>query len=336
LNAKPAADRGLYAETWVPQLQFGWSPLRSIRLGRYTFIEAPGPELYDMVSDPVQRSNLFGQDEPLSKRYAALLADFVARNQPRTGGTAETGATREVRERLASLGYVRPGEASPRAEFGRGLDPKDRIAVYERYYETLNDITAGRITQNVFSRIVSIRNQAPELTAVTFLEAQALEGIGRLQEAAAAYRRGLEAEPRNSVARAGLAGLLMRLGRTDDAEREFKRVLASDPGDYRSRNNLAGVYAAKGLTDLAIAELKKALAAEPSYAAGWQNLGRLYTLKRSWPEAEAALQKAVNLDDTNARAHLLLAQVLRSVGKVAEAELHAQRARELDPNAVPR
>lgn len=336
MNAKPAAERGLYAETWVPQLQFGWSPLRSIRLGRHTFIDAPRPELYDVVGDPDQKLNLFRRDEALSKRYAALLTDFVAGNQPRTAGTAETGATREVREKLAALGYVRPGGASRRAGFGRGVDPKDRIAVYENYHETLNDITAGRITQNVFSRIASIRNQAPELTGVPFLEAQALEGIGRLQEAGAAYRRGLEAEPGNNVARAGLAGLLMRLGKTEDAEREFRRVLAGDPGDYRSRNNLAGVYATKGFTDLAVTELKKALATEPSYAAGWQNLGRLYTLKGSWPEAEAALRKAVSLYESDARAHLLLAQVLRRVGKTAEAERHSRRARELDPGAVPR
>jgi tetratricopeptide (TPR) repeat protein len=211
------------------------------------------------------------------------------------------------------------------------VDPKDRIAVYERYHGVLNEIASGSLSQAVFARIDGIRKEAPELRAVVFLEAQALEALGRPQEACAAYREGLDVEPANNVARAALGSLLARLGKTEDAEREFKRVLSNDPGDYRSRNNLAGIYATKGFGDLAIAELKKALATQPSYAAAWQNLGRLYAQKRAWPEAEAALRKAVDLDGADARLHLLLAQVLRNLGKAAEADQHARIARQLDP-----
>ncbi|RPJ49962.1 MAG: hypothetical protein EHM23_35910 [Acidobacteria bacterium] len=41
-------EAAIYAESFVPELQFGWSPLRSIRLGRYKYIGAPKPELYDV------------------------------------------------------------------------------------------------------------------------------------------------------------------------------------------------------------------------------------------------------------------------------------------------
>ncbi len=70
MRGKDDADRGRYAETYVPQLQFGWSPLRSYRLGHYVFIDAPRPEFYDMDADPGQRSNL-RRKSPLATRRAS-------------------------------------------------------------------------------------------------------------------------------------------------------------------------------------------------------------------------------------------------------------------------
>ena len=45
----------VYAETYFPQFFMGWSPLRTIQTGRWKFIEAPEPELYDLLADPAEK-----------------------------------------------------------------------------------------------------------------------------------------------------------------------------------------------------------------------------------------------------------------------------------------
>src|SRR5258708_17174368 len=59
---KPAVetsrDRPAYAESDYPHRTFGGSSLRSLRTGKYLFIEAPRKELYDQSADPKADRNL--------------------------------------------------------------------------------------------------------------------------------------------------------------------------------------------------------------------------------------------------------------------------------------
>ena len=52
LGGGGVSSRTLYAESFAPLLDFGWSPLRALRDGQWKYIAAPRPELYDIVSDP--------------------------------------------------------------------------------------------------------------------------------------------------------------------------------------------------------------------------------------------------------------------------------------------
>ncbi len=42
------SDEATYAESLTPLLHFGWSDLRALREGRFKYIAAPRPELYDL------------------------------------------------------------------------------------------------------------------------------------------------------------------------------------------------------------------------------------------------------------------------------------------------
>src|SRR5260370_29529952 len=59
---KPAVetsrDRPAYAESDYPHRTFGWSSLRSLRTGKYLFIDAPRKELIDQSVDPKAEGNL--------------------------------------------------------------------------------------------------------------------------------------------------------------------------------------------------------------------------------------------------------------------------------------
>ena len=57
----PAAplDHTAYSETYFPRYHFGWQHLRSLRDDRYTYVDAPHPELYDRSQDPGETRNVF-------------------------------------------------------------------------------------------------------------------------------------------------------------------------------------------------------------------------------------------------------------------------------------
>jgi arylsulfatase A-like enzyme len=57
LRGATPAPRTLYAESFAPLLDFGWSPLRSVREAGWKLIDAPRPELYDVARDPGERTD---------------------------------------------------------------------------------------------------------------------------------------------------------------------------------------------------------------------------------------------------------------------------------------
>ena len=120
---RDAPDREAYAEALYPQ-RFGWSPLHTLRSGRFKLIDAPRPELYDLELDPFEEENIYHQRPDVAQTMTTRLksADF------RGAGPAaqQAGLSEELRMRLASLGYVASAsrDASPPSTLP---DPKDCI-----------------------------------------------------------------------------------------------------------------------------------------------------------------------------------------------------------------
>ena len=46
------------AKLFIAFSSFGWSPLHALQTSRYHYIEAPAPELYDVIADPQEKNNL--------------------------------------------------------------------------------------------------------------------------------------------------------------------------------------------------------------------------------------------------------------------------------------
>ncbi|HEV7766947.1 MAG TPA: sulfatase, partial [Thermoanaerobaculia bacterium] len=118
-------DRSIYSESLMPRLHFGWSDLRSLIDRRHHFIEAPRPELYDVLADPGEKKNVIEENRRV---YAAMRK---ALEPMKAEVTAPGAISAEEAAKLAALGYV----GTVREASGDLPDPKDRIGDLTRMKE---------------------------------------------------------------------------------------------------------------------------------------------------------------------------------------------------------
>jgi choline-sulfatase len=126
--AKSGGDQPAYSRSDLPHHGFGWSPLESWRAGKYLYIRAPKPELYDLTADPAATRNLAQTSKATLDTMAAQLESFDKRfNSEASKSTAELSSSEM--QKLASLGYIGLQKSSTSAAAVTGTDPKDKIAV---------------------------------------------------------------------------------------------------------------------------------------------------------------------------------------------------------------
>jgi len=137
-KANTDADQPVYARSDFPQQAFGWSVLESWRAGKYLYIRAPKPELYDQFADPNATHNLAQSSKATLETIAAQLNAFDSHFGNEAGKPDATRLTSSEMQNLASLGYVglqKPASAVNAA--AEGTDPKVAIA-----NQTLNALLA--------------------------------------------------------------------------------------------------------------------------------------------------------------------------------------------------
>jgi tetratricopeptide (TPR) repeat protein len=193
----------IYSETMLPRIHFGWSELRSLIDARHHFIQAPRSELYDVATDPAERTNIAESE----RRTFAEMRNELA---PRGAFTEPSSVDPEEARKLAALGYV--GEVRSTGDL---TDPKDRI-------QDLEDLKAGRVEELV--------KRNPTFTDAWLRLAAKQERAGKLEEAVQSYRSAIEAAPVLAPnAALSLGALLLRLGRLDEAAQHAELALATQP-----------------------------------------------------------------------------------------------------------
>ena len=292
-----AADLELdaYSESYYARNHFGWSELKALRSGRFKYIEAPRPELYDLERDPRETTNVYEQRRPLAERMAAELVRLGAEGE-QTASTGPGAVDPETRERLAALGYIgtfvhaelKPGERLP--------DPKDKIDVFNLIVaaqEGSGDEPQGRIT--------------------------------RLQKA-------LALDPNVIDAWVMLGNDYARQREYDTAIEHYKRALALKPDYDLATINLANVYRQVGDYDAAIVGYEQYLRKDPRNAYVHYQLGELYADRDELDKAEPAFRAALELDGRVAAARNALGVVALRRGDLvtAEQEIRAALAQQAD------
>jgi choline-sulfatase len=282
-------DRELYAESYAPLLDFGWSPLRTMRSGGFKFIEAPAAELYDLSKDLGETSNVLAQHGP----KAAALRDRVQRFPPPV--FEQASVDKDSLGRLQSLGYLARGGGSPAS--GPRPDPKDRRVLAAKMATVASGELHGAALKSALDDILREDPRNPQANlrlgyvliesgecpaAIPYLKAaiaghvpgvEAHLGIAtcaaiarQFREAQATLEQAKQIEPEDPVVLANLGIILSDLGRHRDGVPPLQRSLEIDPDFHEARFNLARVFARDGDRTSAAREAKELLKRLPQHA----------------------------------------------------------------------
>ena len=314
-----------YGETFLPRDQFGWSELRSIRTEKLKYIQAPQPELYDLVADPGERSNAV---DARARQAGALERALGAIARTSAPPPAPAASDPLLEEKLMSLGYI--GFSPPGAANDHKLaDPKSRIEVYTLIMSALELSEAGNVAA-ALATLQRAERLDPDVAQIAFLEGNLFGRAGRFDEAARALERTLALNPTFVGARFKLALAHLRLGRADRAATTLERVVEDQPDDFRAWHNLAAIAYSQGDIDRAEHFERKALTINRDYAEAWNTLGAIHIVRRQPAAAVDALSRATRLAPRNAQAFHNLSLALRALNQLEQARTAAATACAID------
>jgi len=168
--------------------------------------------------------------------------------------------------------------------------------------------------------------------------AEALERVGRSEEAEGLLRQAVAAGQEGAVA--ALVGQLGARGRHDDAWQVLREALEKGPDDVRLLELAAELAQVRGRFGEADRFLNRALEKAPESAALWIRRAFLAGKRLGAKKGREAADKALELTDGKQgpqRAHALSAHahVLLEEGNYSEAEAAFRQAREVFPTSVP-
>lgn len=359
-------ETATYAESLTPRLHYGWSDLRALREGRWKYILAPRPELYDLQDDPGETRNLASEPSPRADALRAQLVGLVARERPAPSPDAAGAVPPELVEKIGALGYLGGGTARPGAS--SGADPKDKLEDYKEVNRLMREgLTRLRAKDYAGSgaRLQALLDRGIDSFEVRYYLARALVGqgrcphaephfeaatrhlagfgpayvgladcraaAGRTAAALAALKDGQEKNPRDARLVEAEARLWRRLEKPREAVAAYERALPLAPRDALLRVALGEMYRDAGDADRAARLMREAVALDPGPAAYWNALGMVLGGKGTFGEAEGAFREAVKREPANAEYAYNLGLALLRGGRSTDAVPFLRKALEIEP-----
>ena len=142
---------------------------------------------------------------------------------------------------------------------------------------------------------------------------------GRLEAAAARYRRVLQVDPANVDALTGLADVLESLGRNGEAISVLEDAVKRSPLSGPLQGRLADAFHAQGNLGRAIEAYGKAVDLEPALAGSWWGLGCALASLGDHASAVESFRRLIALQPDHGMALLNLGKSLFELGQVAPA-----------------
>jgi arylsulfatase A-like enzyme len=320
-------DRPAYAETDYPRTAFGWSAERSLRTGKYLYIQAPRPELYDQTMDPDAAREISGTLTAVSRTLAEQVNAFRAKtNNSREAPKAAVDPN--AQEKLAALGYVSGAPAAKAGAPGEGADPKDKVEISNMVHRANAFRESGHFKEaaDLLQRVIA---KEPGLTGMYAKLGDNLLDLKEYQQAAPVLRKAMEMDPDSPMSHFRLAKGLMGSGDFAAAVPELEFAVAKVPNFADAHVFLEMAYARTNRVPETIRECKIVLEFLPDHFGSYLILGRFLEISGDLEAAVLNLKKAAALQPKAPEPHLVLADVYDHLGRQADAAQELAKARRL-------
>lgn len=318
--AEESDERLVYSESLYPLLHYGWAPLRSLRGRRYKFIDAPQPELYDLLADPLEQRNILLDERRTSRRFKDALDAMVERLESGGRQAQPADLDEETLRQLQALGYVAGrGGVSPQDERLRDRpDPKDRIQIHQVIMSAQSDLGAGDLDR-AEAKLRKVLDDDPELLDAHQMLGSIAGQRGDFESSLEHYRDALRQQSDHPPAIFGLANAYRRLGRDDEALAGFQRLLQLDPADTKAALAAQEILLRKERRAEAIAVLEAATASSRPAPILFSQLGELLTAEGQRREAEELFRRALAGNYELVAPRFNLAVLCEEDGRIEEA-----------------
>ncbi|HLX82753.1 MAG TPA: sulfatase-like hydrolase/transferase [Terriglobales bacterium] len=328
-NDRPANDRPAYAESDYPHRTFGWSSLRSLRTGKYLFVDAPRKELYDQSNDPNATHNLSGSSAAVTNTLASQLDAFREKTST-TKEAPKVAADPGLQERLNALGYVATDSTSAAMPGIKdtGADPKDKVEVVNLLHraEMAKEETHFQEAVPLLEKVIELEPSLP----ITYLQlGTALTSMHEYERALPILRKAVEMRPDLTVPRYQLGSALFETGDFAGAAVQFETTVARSPNWPEAHLSLATAYARLDRLTDAIPEYEKVIAIRPKHYSAHLLLGRALALSGNPAAAVPNLLAAAELQPKSPEPHRFLADAYVQLGQQADADREQATAQRL-------
>jgi Flp pilus assembly protein TadD len=334
LEGESIAPEPSYAETYFPRWNLGWSELRSLRAGRWKYIEAPEPELYEIASDPGETENRASENPGKVSELAAKLEAFARAAEREDRPSADPKSHVRVWEALESgIDLVQRGEtdrAISALQTAVQSEPELKLA---RSYLALAYFERGRHAEAV-SECEAILDHEPSDFEGTLLLGKSLLRLGRAAEARVTLERAAaidEASPEPWVELSQLHLLARSRAEADAAFKEAAKRDDEAPSVLLLQGKLA---MASGSIPYAEKLFRAVIEATPSEVEPRIQLGNLLLKERRLEEAEDLFRESLLLRPQSAELYLGLAHSRALAGKLPEAIGLFEQALVLSPTST--
>jgi arylsulfatase A-like enzyme/Tfp pilus assembly protein PilF len=320
-----------YAETYYPKWHFGWSELKSVRVGDWKYIDAPKPELYDLRNDTAERRNAIESRGTLAGGLSNELNRMI-------GGVGANAATdtppqpdAETLARLRSLGYVGMAAQAPGV---RGPDPKDMVPKLELFRSGINRALDALEKRSPDAAIA-------ELTKLLALNDRSYELHLFLGDAYAAKREfatALGEYDAASLLNGHSAAPLISQARvfveTRDLARAQQKVDAAaklEPGSSEVAVVRGSIFEEQGRVAEAMAQYEAAVRTNPSDRQARASIVSLAMQTKQYDVARPHIEVLLQAGFRPSRMHFALAQIAEARGETRKAITEYRLALQIEP-----
>lgn len=302
-----------YVETLFPKINMGWAELRAVRTGRWKYISAPKPELYDLAEDPAETRNVIGSHPAEARAFQAklkILAGNAGNEKVRTGaGDPKTMV------QLQSLGYLSGSSQQVFELTGKGTDPKDRTEVLR-----LLHFAAYSDPPPPLPRRVAMLRQAltkdPANPALYSSLGEIYREAGLSKDEMQLYRAAAAKRIQSSAVYSRLGSFYLRGGTSNAAIPLLEAALRLNPADFDSAENLAVAYRQTGRTGDSERVLDSIIQSGEEYPPAYNERGMTAYQKGDMAGARIYFEKAAQLD---AKYQFNLGRLYKMAGEAARA-----------------